>query len=116
MSHRLPLARPFATAQTSAGASPSQDAAALGLSARKPLPRKILIANRGEITVRIIRTCRRLGIATVAVFSEADADAMHVKMADEAYCIGPAPSAESYLQMDRIVQVAKQTGAEVRLT
>ncbi|KDN37907.1 hypothetical protein K437DRAFT_228968 [Tilletiaria anomala UBC 951] len=82
-------------------------------ASRKPLPRKILIANRGEITVRIIRTCRQLGIATVAVYSEADANAMHVKMADEAYCIGPAPSAESYLKMDRIVEVAKMTGAEM---
>ena len=75
---------------------------------------KVLIANRGEIALRILRACREMGIQTVAVFSEADANAMHVKMADEAYCIGPAPSAESYLQMDRILQVAKKSGAEVR--
>lgn len=60
-----------------------------------------------------MRTCKRLGIATVAVFSEADANAAHVALADEAYCIGPAPSSESYLKMDRILDVARRTGAEV---
>ena len=73
---------------------------------------KILIANRGEIACRIIRTCRRLGIATVAVYSEADAGALHVRMADEAVYIGGAPATESYLLADRIIAAAKETGAQ----
>ncbi|MGH6870568.1 MAG: acetyl-CoA carboxylase biotin carboxylase subunit [Rhizomicrobium sp.] len=73
---------------------------------------KILIANRGEIACRVIKTARKMGIATVAVYSDADADALHVEMADEAVNIGPPPSAESYLQIDRIVQACKDTGAE----
>ena len=73
---------------------------------------KILIANRGEIACRIIRTARRMGIATVAVASEADAGARHVAMADEAVTIGPAPSAESYLVSERIVAAARETGAQ----
>ncbi|MBI5821081.1 MAG: acetyl-CoA carboxylase biotin carboxylase subunit [Verrucomicrobia bacterium] len=68
---------------------------------------KILIANRGEIAVRIIRACREMGIRTLAVFSEADATSMHVQLADEAICIGPAPSAESYLKIDRIISAAE---------
>ncbi|MCX7364260.1 MAG: acetyl/propionyl/methylcrotonyl-CoA carboxylase subunit alpha [Alphaproteobacteria bacterium] len=73
---------------------------------------KILIANRGEIACRVIRTAKRLGIKTVAVYSEADADALHVREADEAVFIGPAPSAQSYLQVDKIVAACKQTGAQ----
>jgi propionyl-CoA carboxylase alpha chain len=73
---------------------------------------KILIANRGEIACRIIRTCRRMGIRTVAVFSEADAEALHVRMADEAVAIGPAAARESYLAIERIVAAAKATGAD----
>ncbi len=74
--------------------------------------RKILIANRGEIACRIIRTARRMGIATVAVYSDVDAEALHVRMADEAIRIGPAPSAESYLDIARIVEACRQSGAE----
>ncbi len=73
---------------------------------------KILIANRGEIACRVIKTARRMGIATVAVYSEADREARHVALADEAVCIGPPPSRESYLQMDRIIEACKQTGAQ----
>ncbi|MBZ6076831.1 acetyl/propionyl/methylcrotonyl-CoA carboxylase subunit alpha [Microvirga puerhi] len=71
----------------------------------------VLIANRGEIACRIIRTAKRLGLRTIAVYSEADADALFVKMADEAHLIGPAPARESYLRIDRIIDVAKRTGA-----
>ncbi len=74
--------------------------------------RKILIANRGEIAVRIMRACHDLNISPVAVFSEADARAMHVRMSDEAYCIGPAPSHESYLKIDKIIEVAKQSNSD----
>src|SRR5689334_5850529 len=74
--------------------------------------KKILIANRGEIACRIIRTARWMGIATVAVYSEADAEALHVREADEAVPIGPAPSVESYLRIDRIVEACRRTGAE----
>jgi propionyl-CoA carboxylase alpha chain len=74
--------------------------------------KKILIANRGEIACRVIKTARRMGIQTVAVYSEADKDARHVELADEAVLIGPAPSRESYLVADRIIAAAKATGAE----
>ncbi|RXT04186.1 acetyl-CoA carboxylase biotin carboxylase subunit [Ammoniphilus sp. CFH 90114] len=74
--------------------------------------KKVLIANRGEIAVRVIRACRELGIQTVAVFSEADREALHVKMADEAYCIGPTASKESYLNMTNLMSVASVTHAD----
>ena len=74
--------------------------------------KRILIANRGEIACRIIKTARRMGIATVAVYSEADRDALHVEMADEAVLIGPPPAAQSYLLIDKIVEACKATGAE----
>ena len=73
---------------------------------------KILIANRGEIACRIIKTARQMGIATVAVYSDADRDALHVKMADEAVYIGAAPSNESYLVVNKIIQAAIETGAQ----
>lgn len=73
---------------------------------------KILIANRGEIAVRIIRACRELGIRTVAVYSEADRDALHVKLADEAYCIGPTASKDSYLNMANLMSVATKVGVD----
>ena len=72
---------------------------------------KVLVANRGEIAVRVLRTCRELGLETVAVFSEADREAPHVRYADEAYCIGPPPAQESYLRGERIIQVALGAGA-----
>lgn len=74
--------------------------------------KKILIANRGEIALRVIRTCKEMGIKTVAVYSKADADSLHVRFADEAVCIGPAPSSESYLKMDRIIAAAEITNAD----
>jgi 3-methylcrotonyl-CoA carboxylase alpha subunit len=73
---------------------------------------KVLIANRGEIACRVIRTARRMGIATVAVFSDADSQALHVEMADEAVHIGPPPARESYLRIDRIIEAAQRTGAQ----
>jgi len=75
------------------------------------MPGKVLVANRGEIAVRVLRTCRELGLETVAVFSEADREAPHVRYADEAYCIGPPPAQESYLRGERIIQVALEAGA-----
>ena len=74
--------------------------------------KKILIANRGEIACRVIRTAKRMDIATVAVYSEADADALHVRLADEAIAIGASASSESYLVIEKILDAIKQTGAQ----
>ena len=77
-----------------------------------PRIRKVLVANRGEIARRVLRTVRGMGIAGVAVYSDADADAPHVRDADEAVRIGPPPSRESYLAIDRLLQAARATGAD----
>src|SRR5215470_4049334 len=74
--------------------------------------KRILIANRGEIACRVIKTARRMGISTVAVYSDADRDALHVEMADAAVHIGPPAAAESYLAIDRIVEACRESGAE----
>ncbi len=74
--------------------------------------KKILIANRGEIAVRIIKACQEMSILSVAVYSEADRASLHVQLADEAVCIGPPPAIDSYLDMNRIIQTARETGAE----
>ncbi|GAA5938641.1 acetyl/propionyl/methylcrotonyl-CoA carboxylase subunit alpha [Sporobolomyces koalae] len=103
--------RAFATAVASLHTAGSASSSPSHL-ARKPLFSKVLIANRGEIAVRIMRTCKKLGIKTVAVFSEADRNAMHVKMADEAYLLGPAPSHLSYLNIPRLLEVCHLSGAQ----
>ena len=74
--------------------------------------RRVLIANRGEIALRVLRACRELGIETVAVYSQADADALHVQLAGQAVCIGPARAADSYLNQDALLTVAKATGCD----
>src|SRR5436309_9299002 len=73
---------------------------------------KVLIANRGEIAVRIIRACRELGLRSIAIYSDADRNALHVRMADEAYYVGPAIAAQSYLSIPNILEVARQAGVQ----
>src|SRR6186713_1156901 len=89
-----------------AGEDPAQS------SSKKNMFKRILIANRGEIACRVIKSARRMGIETVAVYSEADRDALHVEMADEAVLIGPPAAAESYLLIERIVDACRKTGAQ----
>ncbi|HXC78378.1 MAG TPA: biotin carboxylase N-terminal domain-containing protein, partial [Candidatus Acidoferrum sp.] len=79
---------------------------------KRKLFKKVLIANRGEIAIRVMRACREMGIATAAVYSDADRNAIHTRYADEAHHIGGAPPGESYLQLERIVKVAHDCGAE----
>ena len=73
---------------------------------------RVLVANRGEIACRVIRTCREMGLTSIAIFSEPDRTALHVLMADEAYPVGPGPSRESYLNMERVLETAKQARAD----
>jgi propionyl-CoA carboxylase alpha chain len=89
-----------------AGEDPAQS------SSKKNMFKRILIANRGEIACRVIKTARRMGIETVAVYSEADRDALHVEMADDAVLIGPPAASESYLLIDKIIEACRKTGAE----
>ncbi|GAA6058776.1 hypothetical protein JCM10212_001892 [Sporobolomyces blumeae] len=107
-----PSACPRSGVQTRAASTATSTPAPSSASTRKPLFSKVLIANRGEIAVRIIKTCRKLGIKTVAVFSEVDRDALHVKMADEAYLLGPAPSHLSYLNIPRLLEICHHANVE----
>src|SRR5262249_6926630 len=97
---------------SSAPRRPGNSAVGAGDAGKRAMFKKILIANRGEIACRIIRTAKQMGITTVAVYSDADAEALHVRMADEAVHIGPPPSAESYLRIDRILDAGRASGAE----
>jgi len=109
MAAKKKVAKKKVVAKKAAKAKPTPNTRA---ASGHPLFDKILIANRGEIACRVIRTCKRLGIKTVAVYSEADADALHVREADETVFIGPPPSTQSYLLVDKIVEACRKTGAQ----
>ena len=104
--------RPSTTSTTASSGCEMTTSTNLSEPASTRVIRSVLIANRGEIALRILRACRELGVKTVAVHSEADADAKYVRLADESVCIGPPPSKESYLSIDKIIAACKQTGAE----
>ena len=101
-----------ATAPTPTSAGSTCDLPSVPGASRRSMFRKVLIANRGEIALRVIRACRELEISTVAVFSEADRDSLHVRLADESVCIGPPPAAQSYNHVARIISAAEVTGAD----
>ena len=109
---RLPLACHAAQQEAEEPVAQARQHSALTERPEPDMFKKILIANRGEIACRVIRTARRMGIGTVAVYSDADRDALHVRLADEAVRIGPAPSAQSYLVAERIIAACQETGAE----
>lgn len=109
---RLLEIRPFTARFTMRTCSYTPTRAAYATAAANKWFDKILIANRGEIACRVMRTCEKMGIRTVAIYSEPDATAVHTRMADEAYCVGPAASAESYLNIPRILEVIKESGAQ----
>ncbi|XP_015978627.2 propionyl-CoA carboxylase alpha chain, mitochondrial isoform X3 [Rousettus aegyptiacus] len=90
----------------------SRSLCSVGYDSNEKIFEKILVANRGEIACRIIKTCKKMGIKTVAIYSDVDASSVHVKMADEAVCVGPAPTSKSYLNMDAIMEAIKKTGAQ----
>uniref|UniRef100_A0AC34GDX3 Biotin carboxylation domain-containing protein n=1 Tax=Panagrolaimus sp. ES5 TaxID=591445 RepID=A0AC34GDX3_9BILA len=106
------FAKLFSTAEDNKGAYDHELYTLDPINLDEPKFDKILIANRGEIACRVIKTARAMGIKTVAVHSDVDSNALHVKLADEAVCVGPAPTAESYLRADRILEAVKQTGAQ----
>src|SRR5438067_8870966 len=103
--------RSSSTSRSSSSSEP-RDGSGAATSPGRPMIQKVLIANRGEIALRIHRACHEMGIKTVAVHSTADAEAMHVRLADEAICIGPPPAAESYLNIPNIISAAEIAHAD----
>src|SRR5690348_9731692 len=106
------MLRARSSESSSRTALPSSTARRCSRSRRDIMFKKVLIANRGEIALRVIRACKEMGLSTVAVYSTADADALHVKFADQAVCIGPPPSRQSYLNIPQLISAAEITGAD----